>query len=59
MVSEGLNEVSTAAIEEVGDTPDLNFERNRRRYRLGMGFGIEAHENGSFVFMKVFGVVDA
>ncbi len=47
------------AIEEVGDTPTLNFDRNRRRNLLGIGFGIEDHENGSFDLVYVLGVVDA
>jgi hypothetical protein len=58
MVSEGLNEVSIEEIDDAGDCPVRNFDRNRRRIRLGIGFGIEGHENGIFAFVKVFGEVD-
>lgn len=47
------------AIDDAGDCADRNFDRNRRRYLRGMGFGIEGHENGNFDFVKVAGEVDA
>ena len=59
MVSEGLNEVSIEAIDDVGDCLERNFDRNRLRIRLGIGFGIEGHEKGILVFVKVFGDMDA
>jgi hypothetical protein len=40
-------------MEEAGDWPERNFERNFRRYLRGMGLGILGHENGSFALVKV------
>jgi hypothetical protein len=59
MVSEGLKEVSIEAMDDAGDCAERNFERNRLRIRLGIGFGIEGHEKGIFAFVKVFADVDA
>jgi hypothetical protein len=47
------------AIDDAGDCAERNFERIRRRMRLGMGFGIEAQEKGILAFVKVVGDVDA
>lgn len=49
-VSLGLKEVSILAIDEAGDVTERNFDRNRRLYLRGIGFGIEGHENGIFAF---------
>ena len=58
-MSEGLNEVWMEAIDDVGDCPERNFDRNRLRIRLGMGFGIVGHEKGIFAFAKVVGDMEA
>jgi len=58
-VSAGLKEVSIEVIDEAGDCDDRNLERNRRRYLLGMGFGIEAQEKGSFDFVYAVGAFAA
>jgi len=58
MVSYGLKEVSMEAIDDAGDVAARSFDRNRRRYLRGIGFGIEGHENGIFAFTNV-GVLDA
>lgn len=44
MVSPGLHEVSIEVMLDVGDIEDLNLERNRRRYRRGIGLKIDSHE---------------
>jgi hypothetical protein len=53
-----LKEVSREAMDDAGDWADRNFERNRRRYLRGMGFGIEGQEKGIFAFVKI-GELDA
>ena len=58
-MSEMSKEVSMEAIDDAGDWPDRNFERNRRRYLRGMGFGIEGHEKGILAFVKVGDDFDA
>jgi hypothetical protein len=52
MVSLGLKEVWTEAIEEAGDWAARNLERNRRLYLRGMGFGIEGHAKGIFALVN-------
>lgn len=48
------NEVSREASDDAGDCAARNFDRNRRRYLRGMGFGIETgHEKGIFAFVYV------
>lgn len=54
-----MKEVSIEVIDEAGDCDDRNLERNRRRYLLGMGFGIEAQEKGSFDFVYAVGAFAA
>lgn len=44
-----------AVIDDAGDCEERNLERNRRRYRRGMGFGIEGHEKGNLDFVYVVG----
>jgi hypothetical protein len=51
--SEGLKEVWSEAIDDVGDCPERNLERNLRRYLRGIGFGMEGQENGIFAFVNV------
>ena len=41
------------AIDEAGDATERSFDRNRRLYLRGIGFGIEGHEKGIFVFVNV------
>jgi hypothetical protein len=50
-VSLGLKEVSIEAMDDAGEVTERNFDRNRRLYLLGMGFGIEGHEKGIFVLL--------
>lgn len=54
-----MKEVSIEVMEEAGDCDERNFDRNRRRYRRGMGFGIEGHEKGIFAFVYVVGELAA
>jgi hypothetical protein len=42
-------------IAEAGDCEERNFDRNRRRYLRGIGFGIEGHANGNLAFVYVVG----
>lgn len=59
-MSEGLKEVSIEAIEDEGETDARSFDLRRLRYLRGMGFGMEGHENGSFVLVyAVVGELDA
>lgn len=53
MVPLGLNDVSSELIDDAGDCEDRNFERSRRRYLRGIGFGIEGNEKGSFALVNV------
>ena len=57
-MSEGLKEVWIEAIDDAGDCAERNFDRNRLRMRLGIGFGIEGHEKGIFAFVKAVGDVE-
>jgi hypothetical protein len=54
-----LKEVWILAIVDAGEMAVRNFERNRRRYLRGKGFGIEGHENGIFAFVNAVGEADA
>ena len=49
MVSEGLNEVWMEAMDDAGDCAARSFDRRRRRYRRGIGLGMEGQEKGILV----------